>query len=207
MSRGHVKPEELTLAQVEGEIGPLEHFSHQCHAASLALVRSGLLSNDARVARGFLKGISSQHSWVVLGDPYDPSSVIIDVTAWSYDLQRNGGTVPRVWVTSGAEGGHTPHGRDSILDSVIPACGTGPDIPLGVEVSPEAENFLVMVASMNRRSGLDAQGWVALLSGSLDGWPAAEIVAAAHETPRLRAFIPIDTLGMLTDKNPQSLYQ
>ena len=33
----------LTQKAVEDAIGPIEDYSHQCHGAALALVRSGLL--------------------------------------------------------------------------------------------------------------------------------------------------------------------
>lgn len=37
-------------------------------------------------------------------------------------------------------------------------------------------------------------------------WPAAEIIAAIDDTKALSALVPIDILGMLTDRNPSGLY-
>src|SRR6185312_17037752 len=72
-----------TLTTIVQSIGGLEQFHHNCHACSLAIVRTKLLPQNARVARGFHSAIMSQHSWVVLGDPYDPKSIILDGTLWS----------------------------------------------------------------------------------------------------------------------------
>lgn len=194
----------LTVEQVEEALGPLDRYAHDCHSASLALVRSGLLGPDARVARGLLRGVLGQHSWAVVGDPYDLDAPRVDITAWSYDLR-----VPRVWVTDGPKvSTHRPHGHGHIAAWGVPECGNGEDVPLAVEVGRDATRFLALVARNNNRSGLDARGWMSLLSHApVDGWPAAEITAAADDTPRLKAFVPIDRLGMLTDRNPGGLYR
>jgi hypothetical protein len=47
---------------------------------------------------------------------------------------------------------------------------------------------------------------LSLLGSPVHGWPAAEIVAAIADTPSLAAYVPIDLLGMLTDRNPGKLY-
>jgi hypothetical protein len=193
----------LTEDAVADAIGPLSGWARQCHAASLALVRSGLLgpsgAGGARVARGSLRDVSGQHSWAVVGDPYYPDWVV-DITAWSY---REG--YPRVWVQKWAAW-QRPHGTGSIWQAGCPAVGTGSLIPLAVEVSREAQRFLETVFAYNGRNGLDAQGWMALANSPVDGWPAAEIIAAMADTPMLKALIPIDILGMLTDRNPEKLY-
>lgn len=43
---------ELTVEHVEEAIGPLESYRHQCHAASIALVKSGpaVASHDTRAS-------------------------------------------------------------------------------------------------------------------------------------------------------------
>lgn len=195
----------LEQANIEDVLGGLDRFTHQCHAASLALAESGVLTGPVNVARGFLPGIRGQHSWAVLGDPYDATAVVVDLTAWSYDVTRPGRTpphaqkrVPRVWVTTGAEGGHRPHGSGSIWESGAPACGAGEAVTIEHNLSNEAQDFLAIVANANGREGLDVIGWMNLLKSPVEGWPAREIVAAALNTPRLAAFVPIDIGRMLS---------
>lgn len=54
---------------------------------------------------------------------------------------------------------------------------------------------------------LDRRAWHLLASQApVLGWPAAEIIAAMDDTEELSAFVPIDRLGMLTDRNPGGLY-
>lgn len=194
----------LSSVEIESMLGGLDRFAHQCHAASLALAETKVLPGPVNVARGFLPGIGGQHSWAVLGDPYDPTAVIVDLTAWSYDVTRPDptpphlpGRVPRVWVTTGAEGGHRPHGSGSIWEHGAPVCGAGEAIVTQGDLSAEAEAFLSLVAGMNEREGLDVIGWMNLLKSPVGGWPAREIVAAAVATPRLSALVPIDIARML----------
>jgi hypothetical protein len=40
----------------------------------------------------------------------------------------------------------------------------------------------------------------------VEGWPAAEIIDAIYNTPELTTWVPIDIVGMLTDRNPKGLY-
>jgi hypothetical protein len=40
----------------------------------------------------------------------------------------------------------------------------------------------------------------------MEGWPSSEIIAAMDDTDELRALVPIDILGMVTDRNPGGLY-
>jgi hypothetical protein len=54
--------------------------------------------------------------------------------------------------------------------------------------------------------GLDIRGWHVLAHSPVRGWPAAEIIGAMYDTPRLKMIPPIDIVGMLTDKNPNGLY-
>jgi hypothetical protein len=39
------------------------------------------------------------------------------------------------------------------------------------------------------------------------GFPAGEFLAAMDDTPATSALVPIDRLGMLTDRNPGGLYR
>ena len=41
----------------------------------------------------------------------------------------------------------------------------------------------------------------------VEDWPAGEIFAAMDDTEGLKALVPIDKLGMLTDRNPGGLYR
>lgn len=180
-----------------------DDFAHDCHSVSLALVKSGLLGEKARVARGSLRGVGGQHSWAVVGDPYAPEAVV-DLTAWSYDERY-----PRLYVVEGPDAPHVPHGTGSIWDWGIPPAGDGPDIDLTptTPLSQPARVFLGMVAEGNGRKGLDLRGWMALANAPVEEWPAAEVLAAMDDTQQLRALIPIDRLGMLTDRNPGGLYR
>ena len=183
---------ELATAELE----PLDGWDAQCHAASLRLVRSGVLG-PARVARGVCEGVGSQHSWVVLGDDcYDDDAIIVDPTLWSYDDDVEG-----VWVGSYRAGLHHPHGKGNIF-----AWGR-PDDPTGevIELSPrepfsrEAEAFLELLGP------LDEEGWAILAHAPVEGWPAGEILDAMYESG-FEAVIPIDITGMVTDRNPKGLY-
>lgn len=122
----------MTPAEFEEAVGrPLVAFRFRCHEASLALVRSGVLPEGARVARGSCPGVGGQHSWVVLGgDCYDRKAQVIDPTLWCYD-----NAVREIW-----------KGR------------------------------------------------------------ADEIIGAMYDDERLSALVPIDIVGMITDRNPGGLY-
>jgi len=189
----------LTQEQVEEAIErSFESLRHQCHAASLALVRSGLLGDEARVARGVCPGVGGQHSWAVIGDPYDEAATIVDITAWSYDERR-----PRVWITSISEGVHRPHGYGMIWQSGKPFHTGGETIELAhpANLSPSARQFLAMVEP------LDHRGWGMLANSAVLGWPAREIIEAMLDTKGLGPLVPIDIVGMLTDRNPDGLYR
>lgn len=172
-------------------LDPLERYGRQCHAASIALVQAGI---GDRVARGTCPGVGGQHSWVVIGDPYRPT-LIIDPTLWSYDSSVKG-----IWV--GVDHGHRPFGAGQIWDWGKPCAGNGPIVPLTPKVpfSQEAKLFLEMLGP------LDERGWSALTKAPVGGWPASEIIAAIDDTEQLSVFVPIDILGMVTDRNPGGLY-
>lgn len=192
---------ELTLEHIRRATGmgrSLMH--HNCHATSLALVRSGLLGpagpGNARVARGTCRGVGGQHSWVVLGDPYHGDAPIIDATLWSYRDD-----VSDAWTGTMDEGLHVPHGWGSIWSYGKPAHGGGPDIELAVPLPKGgAAGFMDMMLPLDRR------GWSALANAPVLGWPAGDVFAAMADTPELSSLVPIDVLGMVTDRNPSGLY-
>lgn len=187
----------VDLDAVRDVLGPLGRWARDCHAASLYVVRSGVLGPEACVARGVCRGVGGQHSWVVLGDPYDQSRRIVDPTLWSYDP-----TVVGIWTGFGVER-HRPHGSGSIWDWGRPEGDGGEPIALTPKtpLSEEAEFFLDMLGP------LDRAGWMRLSGAPVGGWPAAEIIAAMDDTPALEPLVPIDILGMLTDRNPGGLYR
>jgi hypothetical protein len=184
------------IAKALKVLHPLEKWAHRCHEASITLVQAGI---GVRVARGGCTGVGSQHSWVVDGDNcYARDAIIIDPTLWSYNKAVKG-----IWFGSAAQGWHRPHGTGQIWQWGKPECGNGPVIKLDpkTKLSDGARAFLDLLGP------LDLQGWGVLLSSApVGGWPAAEIVRAAYFTKELKAFIPIDRVGMLTDLNPHGLY-
>ena len=177
---------------------PVHMVALNCHAVSLALVKSGLAGPDARVARGWARGVPGQHSWVALGDPYDPDVHIIDATLWSYDP-----SVPDVWTGTARDGVHRPHGAGHIFESTMPNHHGGEVITLtpATPLGPEAERFLRMIGP------LDLRGWADVTRMPVGGWPAGEIFAAMDDTPGLGVLVPIDIIGMCTDRNPEGLYR
>lgn len=172
---------------------------HQCHAASLALVKSGYYP-VARVARGWCPGVGVNHSWVVLSENcYDQDAYIVDPSLWSYVEEVDG-----IWEGTGHDWGHIPKGgMGTIWDSGKPPEPEGEIIELRKELSIEAMVFMEMLAP----NGLDAQGWMHVAHLPVIGWPAAEIIGAMYAHPRLKVMIPIDVVGMLLDVNPRGLYR
>jgi hypothetical protein len=179
-------------------LAPLEEWAAQCHAASLKLVRSGVLPDTARVARGSCQGVFGQHSWVcVEGDCYDPTHTVIDPTLWSFTDEVEG-----IWIGSAEVRPHIPHGAGSIWEWGQPQHNGGITIPLDREgLSQQATNFLGLIEP------LDAKGWAQLAHAPVGGWPSGEILTRMAETPGLGVLIPIDIVGMATDLNPQGLYR
>lgn len=182
--------------QITKALGSMGRWAHQCHAASIHLIESGIFE-EARVARGVCKGVGAQHSWVVLGsDCYDPGAEIVDPTLWSYDESVDG-----VWIGSMRAGRHRPHGTGNIWGWGRPAPATGVPVELTPRkpFSDAARSFLAMLGP------LDREGWRMLAHAPVGGWPAAEIIDAMCESD-LGEFVPIDIRGMLTDRNPGDLY-
>lgn len=192
------RPRQLTIGEVEQAIGPLSGYVHRCHSASLALVRSGLISG--RVARGWCRPyVLGQHSWVVLGpNPYARDVRLLDVTLWSYDDR-----FPKIYYCGNLKM-HQPHGAGPWQDaSHFPMHHGGPSIMPKRELSDEAKAF---IWRFSRSGELDARGWIDLAKLPVEGWPAREIIEAMLDTPALKALVPIDIAGMLTDRNPGRLY-
>lgn len=190
----------MSPEEFEKAVGrPLAAFAQDCHAASLALVRSGVLGPKARVARGWCPGVRGQHSWVAVdGDCYDPEGRIVDPTLWSYREDVSG-----VWEGDMFDLGHRPHGTGNIATYGCPT-GRGGEVIALDGLSAEAENFLQMVTEIG--GPMDVHSWMSLASAPVGGWPAAEIIGAMLKHERLAGFVPIDIVGMLTDSNPGGLY-
>jgi hypothetical protein len=192
------------LEEIEEAIGhPSAGWGGRCHAVSLAIVKTGLLGvpgQEARVARGFCKGVGSQHSWIVLGrDCWSPDLYLADPTLWHY-----AGGEPRVITGRNMNARHRPHGTGSIWEYGAPeSCAADEAIWLErhEDLSDEAQAFLECCGPLDRR------GWMFLANAPVQEWPAAEIIEAIADDPQLGAvMVPIDILGMLTDRNPNGLY-
>lgn len=200
---------EVDTDEIETAIGPLTHWAHQCGGASVALVNSGLYPG-ARVARGWCPGVAGQHSWVCLGDPYRAATPVIDLTLWSYRPGEAEGpqwaptasNAAAVYVGRVRDRPHRPHGWGVLWPQGWPVHGGGDTVTLTptAPLSGWARMFLDRVGPLDRR------GWSALVHGPMSGWPAAEIIAAVCDTRELVALVPIDIVGMLTDRNPQGAY-
>lgn len=178
-------------------LNPLEQWAQQCHSASRKLMNSGRFG-ECRVARGTCRGVGGQHSWLILGnDCYDENATIIDGTLWSYDKSVDG-----TWIGSMKDGRHRPHGSGRIWDWGRPEnCAPKDAMYLSHREpwSDEAQLFLNMLGPLDRR------GWIMLAHAPVEGWPAGEIIDAMCESG-LEAYVPIDIVGMVTDRNPGGLY-
>lgn len=182
----------MIITEINEILGDLSTWENRCHEASLKLVQNGI---GDRVARGVNKHVAGQHSWVVCGDPYKPSLVIDPTLHFHMDSMPN-----HVYV--GSPRGHIPQGAGSIWQTGQPVCGGGDIIRLtpAEPLSADAKVFLSLVEP------LDRQGWCTLIHSPVGGWPASEIIAAVDDTAALSALVPIDILGMITDRNPEGLY-
>lgn len=186
------------LSQVHDVLGPLGKWSRQCHAASAHIVNAEIFT-EARVARGFCSGVPGQHSWVVIGgDCYDHRAAIIDPTLWSYD-----DNVVGVWVGSINDGRHRPHGTGSIFDWGRPPSASAKPVKLEpLEPFSDSANLFLDILGP-----IDEEGWRMLCNAPAEGWPAGEIFTAICDTFSWgTAVIPIDIVGMVTDRNPGGLY-
>jgi hypothetical protein len=186
---------------------PITQWARQCHAVSIAIVKLGILGPGARVARGWAKGVAGQHSWVVVGHPYDTHAAIADPTLWSYvNSNPSLADVPTIYVTRMRNSifEHRPHGFGFFMDAGMPHHHGGPTITMQPEIAdkltPAAKRFLRELLP------LDARGWIEVANLPVMGWPAPEIIAAMDDDRQLSCFVPIDILGMLTDRNPGGVY-
>lgn len=192
-------PRSYDVTAVAEAIGiPVKQWDFNCHGISLAIVKSGLLGEFARVARGTANGVPGQHSWIVLGhDCYSLKATVVDPTLWTYSSDVDG-----IYVGDPMTHQHTPHGAGSIWAYGQPHHDGGttitltPSLPLG----REARSFLGLIEP------LDRLGWGELAHSPVGGWPAGEILAAMDDTLELMGLVPIDRIGMLTDRNPNGLY-
>ena len=178
-------------------------YPKQCHAASLKLVKSGVIGEFARVARGTHPDIGGQHSWVVVSeDVYDEYATIIDPTMWSYT-----GREPQFDIYDAAEDAdYFPKGGEERWDfSDIPAVQDySKIITLEREVFDKLPDYAKM--QMWRIGSMDLRGWSTLANGPMLGWPSRPIIEAMLDTPKLAALVPIDIQGMVTMRNPSNLY-
>lgn len=163
-------------------------WQNQCHAASLALLRSGELGEPARVVRGVCDGVGAQHSWLVLGnDPWDTRATVVDPTLWGWDA-----TVEGIWRGKASVRPHTPHGSGSIWTYGKPVHCGGDTIDLDTSIlTRDAQGFLAMIGPLDRR------GWGVLAHAPVHGWPSKEIIGALHADERTTHLVPIDIAGML----------
>jgi hypothetical protein len=194
---GHQAPDMpadvAALMEAIGYTGPV---AYSCHEVSLALAKSGHFPG-ARVARGFALGVMGQHSWLTTDDPYNPLSPIIDATLWSYDPSVTG-----IWTGNGEDGVHIPHGAGHYMRAGMPSHHGDKTIRLtpAVPLTVEAHKFLAMLGP------LDYRGWHEVAHLPVEGWPVREVLTAMLDTPGLGVLIPIDIVGMVTDRNPGGLY-
>lgn len=184
---------------------PVREWYRNCHVASLRIVRTGAFG-PARVVRGTAGGVMSQHSWIVIGaapqgatrpDPWDGGAVIADPTLWSYQ-----GGEPCVQFAKNSLKTHVPHGTGSIWGYGRPAnCPPGDAVELGWTQPPSqaAQVFLDILGPLDKR------GWIELAHCPVQGWPSGEIIAAVADTFG-SAHVPVDILGMITERNPHGLY-
>lgn len=190
------------------EIGiPVDKWVNRCHEVSLALLKTGRFGHG-RIARGWAKMITHQHSWIVLGDDvYAKDAVIVDATnpvfhnLWNASGRK---TSPILAAARGTGTTHVPHGYGDIWQAGRPVCGDGPVVKLTpkVPLSDLAKAFL----RADVLGPMDRHGWAQLANGPMQGWPASEIIAAMADTEEVAQLVPIDILGMLTDRNPGGLY-
>lgn len=203
-------------------------IGQSCHADSLSLVRSGVLSRFGepgkayQVVRGWSMPIcSSQHSWVVIGDPLGVAgAIVIDVTRASYLRHEP----QEVWVgrygPKYAE--YLPHGialnddgnkRVDLVDfgRIMPS-KTEEVYPLSAEPRTDMARAILRLMDAHKFSRFD---WGRVASRlPLTGWgkpgthyeTIADIFETMCEDPNLELLIPVDRLGHVTDLNPSELY-
>lgn len=185
-------------------LDPLDEWAHNCHAASIQIVQQ-LPVGAARVARGAARGVVSQHSWMIVGmDCYDERALIVDPTLWSYREDVDG-----VWTGTYADHIHRPHGysTQTMIEWGCPVGGDDDPIELNWPEGGPSIEAKMWLGMFERTTNLDRQFWSMLANHApTKGWPIGEFLAAMDDTPDVTALVPIDILGMLTDRNPGGLY-
>jgi hypothetical protein len=179
---------------------PYREWASRCHEISGELLNTGLFG-PGRIARGWANGVRGQHSWIVLGeDVYAEENVWVDPTLNHWRGKPDKGI--SVNLAERLLPFQAPHGYGQIYAAQKPRSWGGPVVALtpSSELSEAAEGFLELLGPLDRR------GWMQLASGPMQGWPAGEIIAAIDDTKRLKAVVPIDILGMLTDRDPAGIY-
>lgn len=209
---------------------PTARWANDCHAVSLAAVRSGILGEPGprvRVARGTWRAPSpdiavGQHSWIVLcpeprfGDDmpgaYRPDAIIVDLTLGftiADKLQEQTGRpvaqAPGIVAdVAGKLDRYRPHGAGDIWgpEGGRALRGKGKRVWL----TPERPFSSIARVFLEVLGPLDRSGWSTVFHGPMCGWPSAEIITGAAQTEEVAALIPIDIQGMVTDLNPSRLY-
>lgn len=176
---------------------PLKDFHHACHSGSLKVLRTGIFGHG-RVARGGCEGVMGQHSWIVLGgSPWSRDAVIVDPTLWSYQDAE-----PHLQFAMNSMRTHIPHGTGSIWRYGHPDnCSPQQAVELTWKEPPSKAALIFM----GLLGPLDMHGWGTLAHYPVEGWPAGEIIGAIADTFG-EVIVPIDILGMTTDRNPGGLY-
>jgi len=191
------------IEDIQEVMEPWDLWAHQCHGASLHLVRSGVLGvpgEEARVVRGSCHGVGGQHSWCIVGDIVEPR-MIVDSTYWSYMKSERLPPRPKARIIKGDSSDYEPKGAGSIFSYGRPPEPFGDIIDPPEGLSASAKAFLRLCGP------LDQRGWHFLFHAPCQGWPSKEILTAWYEsTSWARAMIPIDHVGNWTDLNPQELY-
>jgi hypothetical protein len=95
---------------------------------------------------------------------------------------------------------YLPHGSGDIWQWGRPPFPT--DEP--VELEPHEPFSAEALRFLNVLGPLDRKGWATLANAPVGGWPAAEILPAIDDC--IGPYVPIDIIGMLTDRNPGGLY-
>lgn len=105
--------------------------------------------------------------------------------------------------TLGEMGGdHRPRGFGSIWEKGLPG---SVHIEDAVTLTPPAPWSTDARAFLAQVGPLDARGWKDLARGPVQGWPAAEIIEAMCASG-LQDYVPVEVVGMLTDRDPGGLY-
>lgn len=200
------KPEEI--GRIIGIPFENNGWHNNCHAVSLAFLRKGLV--EGRVARGSAEGVGV-HSWIVLAQEpgvkpncYLDTAQILDPTihCWHPGMEP-------LWQGIMADGMHHLPGRDSIWNHGCPLPGDGPPLELVVPDGPDPMGRRAFLKLLETTGGgpVTMETFRALYHGPLQGWPAGALLdLLLDQHPDFETWVPIDVVGMLTERNPDGLY-